>query len=90
MPFLFQVRDAAGRPVTLNVVSAPTSAAVTCPRGAALPLPSLEFLPATTYTSGGGNWYAGWRATKAMQGTCQAVTIALDDGSTLRHVIKVT
>ena len=90
VPFLFQVRDTSGRPVTLDVVSAPTSARVTCPRGAALPLPSLSFLPATTYTSGGGNWYAGWRATKAMKGTCQAVTIALDDGTTLLYTIKVT
>ena len=89
VPFLFQVRDAAGRPVTLDVVSAPTSVRVTCPRGAALPLPSLSFLPATTYTSGGGKWYAGWRATKAMKGTCRAVTIELDDGTTLRYTIKV-
>lgn len=89
VPFLFQVRDAQGRRVTLPVVSAPTSHKVRCPSGTPLPLRSLGFLPATTSTSGGGNWYAGWRATNGMKGTCQAVTIRLDDGTALRSVIKV-
>ena len=90
VPFTFQLRDAVGAPVLGNVVTAPTSATVSCPGGTAIPLLSSTGLPATTFTVGDGIWYAGWSPTKMLRGTCQRVTIALADGSRLTYVVKVT
>ena len=88
IPFTFRLVDANGNAVNAATAKAATSPRVTCPTGT---LPFVASVPgnASTRKLGNGWWLTGWKATTAMRGTCQQVSIRLSDGTTITGIYKV-
>lgn len=86
----FRVLDANGRAVLGRIAAAPTSSSVAYPTGQARPAATARRLPTGSINLGQGRWYVGWKAPSNLRGMCRTVTVALDDGTTLRYLVTIT